>query len=101
MGTTCMDKLTAIIQKIFGASIEDINDEMSPKTIPNWDSMNYLIVMYEPEKEFSIQCTVTEGMEARTLGDIKKYMEKKGVFEKLKTSNVLWNNNQKNGVLKI
>jgi len=74
-----MEKLVAIIKKIFDASPEEINDKMSPDTIPNWDSMNYLLFITEVEKEFNIQFTVDEVMEARTLGDIKRYMKTKGV----------------------
>jgi len=79
MGTKYMEKLAAIIKKIFGASPEEINDEMSPDTIPNWDSMNYLLFISEVEKEFNILFTVDEVMEARTLGDIKGYIKAKGV----------------------
>ena len=72
-------KLNEIIVKIFGAKQEDINDSMSPETIPNWDSMNYLLFISDVEKEFGIQFTVDEVMEAKTLGDIKGYMIKKGI----------------------
>jgi len=75
-----MKKLTDIIQKIFGTSIESITDAMSPETIPNWDSMNYLLFISEIEKQFDINFTVDEVMEVRTLGDIKKYMREKGIL---------------------
>jgi acyl carrier protein len=74
-----MDKLTEIIKKIFSVVPEDINDKMSPKTIPNWDSMNYLLFISDVEKEFNVTFTVDEIMEAKTLGDIKKCLSDKGV----------------------
>ena len=74
-----MEKLAPIIQKIFKVSAEEINDEMSPSTIPDWDSMNYLIFISELEKEFGVQFTIDETMEAKNLGDIKRYLVNKGV----------------------
>ena len=74
-----MEKLAPIIQKIFKVSAEEINDEMSPATIPDWDSMNYLIFISELEKEFGVQFTIDETMEAKNLGDIKRYLANKGV----------------------
>ncbi|HBT81307.1 hypothetical protein A2757_01375 [Candidatus Giovannonibacteria bacterium RIFCSPHIGHO2_01_FULL_48_47] len=74
-----MDKLIPIIQKIFKVSAQEINDEMSPSTIPDWDSMNYLIFISELEKEFKVQFTVDETMEAKNLGDIKRYLVNKGI----------------------
>lgn len=74
-----MDKLNSIIQKIFKVKPGDINDNMSPDTIPDWDSMNYLLFISELEKEFNVQFTVDETMEAKNLGDIKRYLWNKGV----------------------
>lgn len=74
-----MEKLAPIIQKIFKVSAAQINDEMSPGTIPDWDSMNYLIFISELEKEFGVQFTIDETLEAKNLGDIKRYLVNKGV----------------------
>ena len=74
-----MEKINSIIQKIFKIKPEEITDQMSPDTIPDWDSMNYLLFISELEKEFNIQFTVDETMEAKNLGDIKKYLRNKGV----------------------
>ncbi len=74
-----MDKLSSIAQKIFKAKPEEINDDMSQKTIPNWDSMNYLLFISEVEKEFGITFTIDEVLNANKLGDIKDCLVKKGV----------------------
>ena len=74
-----MGKLNSIIQKIFKVKPEEINDNMSPDTIPDWDSMNYLLFISELEKEFNVQFTVAETMESKNLGDIKRYLKSKGV----------------------
>lgn len=74
-----MDKLELIIKKIFKIEALDINDELSPATIPTWDSMNYLIFISEIEKEFQITFTTDEILNVKNLGDIKVVMRNKGV----------------------
>lgn len=74
-----MEKLTTIIVGIFKADPSEVTDTMSPETIPNWDSMNYLLFISELEKQFEIQFTMDEVMQAKTLGDIKGYLIAKGV----------------------
>lgn len=74
-----MEQIKAIIQKVFQVSADEISDEMSPETIPSWDSMNYLIFITELEKEFSVQFSINETMEAKNLGDIINYLKNKGI----------------------
>lgn len=74
-----MDTLSAIIVKIFKVQPEEINDEMSSKTIPNWDSMNYLLFISEVEKEFGTSFTMDEVLSAQNPGDIKNFLRGKGV----------------------
>lgn len=75
-----MERLIEIIKKIFKVELEEINDEMSPKTIPNWDSMNYLLFISEVEKEFKISFSMDEVLNSKNLGDIKLAMRQKGVM---------------------
>lgn len=74
-----MDKLELIIKKIFKIEAPDINDKLSPATIPMWDSMNYLIFISEIEKEFQITFTTDEILNVKNLGDIKVVMRNKGI----------------------
>ena len=74
-----MDKLNSIIEKIFKISPSDITDQMSPQTIPSWDSLNYLTFISEVEKEFKISFSMDEVLNSKNLGDIKQAMRAKGV----------------------
>ncbi len=73
-----MDKLNSIVKKIFKVSDADINDAMSAETIPNWDSMSYLMFISELEKAFAISFGVDEVLNAKNLGDIKNYLRRNG-----------------------
>jgi len=61
--------------------MSDITDEMSPATIPGWDSMNYLIFIAEVEKEFNLTFTMDEVFNFKNLGDIKAAMRSRGILD--------------------
>ncbi len=71
-----MRTFNEIVQKIFSLKQEDIKDEMSSKDIADWDSMNYLLFIAELEKEFDISFSMDDVMNAKTLGDIRKIVER-------------------------
>lgn len=73
------EKLDEIISNIFGVAKEEITDSLSPETLPNWDSMSYLLFIAEVEKVFGVLFTLNEVMEVKNLGDIKKCLRSKGL----------------------
>lgn len=75
-----MEKLKSIIVKIFKVAQSEITDEMSPATIPDWDSVNYLVFIAEVEKEFNLTFTIDEVFNFKNLGDIKAAMRSRGVL---------------------
>ncbi len=72
-----MKTFNQIVSSTFSLLEESINDNLSSKDIPEWDSMNYLMFIAEIEKEFSISFSMDEVMNAQTLGDIRRILESK------------------------
>lgn len=73
-----MRTFNQIVSSIFSIDEALITDELSSKDIPDWDSMNYLLFIAELEKEFSMSFSMDQVMNAKTLGDIRNMVEKKG-----------------------
>lgn len=73
-----MEKFNTIASTIFGLR-GVVSDELTSKDIPNWDSMNYLLFIAELEKQFNITFDMTEVLEARSLGDIRRSIQSKGI----------------------
>ncbi len=73
-----MEKFNTIVSSIFGLTGE-ISDELTSKDIPNWDSMNYLLFIAELEKQFNITFDMSEVLEAKSLGDIRRSIKTKGI----------------------
>ena len=72
-------KLYGIIAKVMDISINEINDDSSPETIPSWDSFNSYILLDELETEFKIEFTIDEITETKNVSDIKKYLKIHGI----------------------
>ena len=70
-----MKTFNAIVAETFSIDESMIQDDMSSKDIPDWDSMNYLLFIGALEKEFGISFTMDEVMQAQTLGDIHAIIE--------------------------
>jgi len=70
-----MEKFNAIVSNIFKMKEEEVADSLTSKDIPQWDSMNYLFLIAELEKEFKVQFTMDEVMNATCLGDIRAIVE--------------------------
>ena len=64
-----------IVTEVFKVTADDIQDNLSSKDIPEWDSMNYLFFIAELEKHFGVVFTMDEVIQAKTLGDIRKIVD--------------------------
>ena len=72
-------KLYEIIAKVMDISIDEINDNSSPETIPSWDSFNSYILLDELESEFETEFTIDEVTETKNVSDIKKHLNAHGI----------------------
>ncbi|MBU6370918.1 MAG: acyl carrier protein [Patescibacteria group bacterium] len=54
---------------------EKIGDDLTPKDVPDWDSMNYLLFIAELERAFKMSFSMDEVMNAKSLGDVRKIVE--------------------------
>ena len=74
------EKLYGIIAKVMDISINEINDDSSPETIPNWDSFNSYILLDELETEFKTEFTIDEVTETKNVSDIKIHLKNHGII---------------------
>jgi acyl carrier protein len=72
-----MEKFNAIASKAFNIELEKVRDTLTPKDIPEWDSMNYLLFISELEKQFNVSFSMDEVLNAKSLGDVKKALQTK------------------------
>ncbi|RJQ34480.1 acyl carrier protein [Candidatus Parcubacteria bacterium] len=57
----------------------DIRPELTPKDVPEWDSMNYLLFIADLEKEYGVVFDMQEVLSMQSLGDVMGALRKKGI----------------------
>jgi len=72
-------KLKTILAKILLIDESKINDEMSRKTVKEWDSMAHLMLVSELESNFEVTMDDNDIMEIQTVADIKNALKKLGI----------------------
>ena len=73
-----MSTFDTIVSEILRIPVSEIRDSLTPKDIPEWDSMNYLLFIAELEKQFNISFTMDETFAAGSLGAVKEILRSKG-----------------------
>lgn len=73
------EKLFSLLSKVLNVSLEQINDDSSPQTIPTWTSFNGYVMLYELENTFKVKFTIDEAMDVKNVADIKRHLKNHGV----------------------
>ncbi len=74
-----MEKFNKIIFDIFKLTPAKIKDSLTLEEIPDWDSMNYLLLISELEKQFKVSFNMDQVLKAKSLGDVKNMLRSKGI----------------------
>lgn len=72
-------KLKDILAKVLLIDETKISDEMSRKTVKEWDSMAHLMLVSELESAFEVTMDDDDIMEIQTVTDLKKTLQKLGI----------------------
>ena len=72
-----MKEVYEIIAKIMNTDVSKINENSCAENIPEWDSMNNLIVFSELGKKFNVSFSMNEINSMKNVGDIIKAINTK------------------------
>jgi acyl carrier protein len=79
MSSSANEKLKEILAKVLLIDEPKISDELSRKTVKEWDSMAHLMLVSEIESAFEVTMDDEDIMEIQTVADIKKTLQKMGI----------------------
>lgn len=68
-------KLYESISQFFNIPASEINDELGPEMVDNWDSFNNLVLADAIESEFNIKFTMNEVSNFKNVLQIKNYLK--------------------------
>lgn len=78
-----LDLTTLQFNEIFARSMQisaaEVTDDMSPETVPSWDSFNSLLLISELEKGFKMRFLMEDVRAIKKVRDIKVMLRKKGI----------------------
>lgn len=73
------EKLKKIIGSVFKIDASAVNNETSPDTVENWDSLNHLNLVLALEEGFDVSFTEEQTVEILNFELIKMSLQEQGV----------------------
>ena len=71
------DKIKIIMASVFDIKPENIQENSSPDTVANWDSMKHIDLILSLEEEFNLEFDEKEISEMMSFKNIKKIIDVK------------------------
>ena len=73
-----MNKFNQLVSVNLKIEEEKITDALTMHDIPEWDSMNFLLLIAELEKEYGVTFSMDDVLALNSIGDIRALLEKTG-----------------------
>ena len=71
-------KLREICSKVFNIKESDVSGNISKDSMPEWDSLNHLMLLTDIEKQLKIKFTASETIKIKSIKDIETILKEKG-----------------------
>lgn len=72
-------QLEALFANVLRESMDDMNDETSPRNTRTWDSLKHIELVMAVEATYSVQFTMPEIASLNSLGNVRQLLLQKGV----------------------
>ncbi len=73
-----MKAFSKIVQRHFNLEPEMQLLKLTSEDVPEWDSMNFLLLVADIEKEYNISFTMDEVLSMKSLGQIRDIIQSRG-----------------------
>lgn len=72
-----LEKIQPLFQSVLKDPSLTVDENSSAASVPNWDSMNYVLILHEIEATFSIRFQLPELRELKNVGDLVRLIDRK------------------------
>ena len=72
-----LDKLSNILRVLFNLPDLELNDNLTAKDVPGWDSFNHVNLIINIEEEFNVRFSNDEVGGMQNVGNLKKLLATK------------------------
>lgn len=76
---TTQDRIYRIVSQVFGVSVDSINDDTSPDTVEEWDSLSHIGLILALETEFDLSLSPEDAMQMLSVKLIRLILEERGL----------------------
>jgi acyl carrier protein len=73
------DRLLEIFAEVLDVDASKLNDDSTPDTVENWDSLSAMHLVSEIEQIFSVKLSTREIMKMASIGLARTALQQKGV----------------------
>ena len=71
--------VVAVFSEVLGVDPETLNDDSSPETVSQWDSVAVMELVAAIEERFGVELSTREIMAMRTIGLVRSVLRRKGI----------------------
>lgn len=71
--------VVAVFSEVLGIDPETLNDDSSPETVAQWDSVAVMELVAAIEERFGVELSTREIMSMRTIGLVRSVLRRKGI----------------------
>jgi acyl carrier protein len=75
------ERVVEVVSQVMNVPVEQLDDDSSPDTVPNWDSLKHMNLILALEESFAVSFSddeVIQMLSVRKIVDILKKRESKG-----------------------
>lgn len=73
-----MNKFNQLVSVNLKIDASTVTDSMTMHDVPEWDSMNFLLLIAELEKEYNVSFSMDDVLALNSIGDIRALLGKMG-----------------------
>ncbi|PIR01164.1 MAG: acyl carrier protein [Nitrospinae bacterium CG11_big_fil_rev_8_21_14_0_20_45_15] len=74
LNNDALEKLTGIFRILFNAPDLELNDDLTAKDVPGWDSFNHVNLIINIEEEFGVRFSNDEVGKLQNVGNLKSLL---------------------------
>ena len=72
------ERLETVFRDVFADPDISLTDETTADDIPQWDSLQHVVLLFNVEQEFGVQFAGSEAGSLANVGDLKRLLKEKG-----------------------
>ncbi len=75
--TEALERIRVILQDVFGVDPQDVTEDTTYQDVPDWDSMNHIIMIATIEDELGVHFELDDYLDLKSVRKLLDYIEER------------------------